>query len=306
MPLGDFDDLALSLLETAVPFCAAIWLAAVLERGTLRLLRAHSYRLTPDALRLFASPSPQLARALAVAAGNAGRAYLLHVPDLCRDEGQSRALALADGSRLEMQLLIADSGGPPESASWLSLYKARGQAQFDERDMRAAALITPHLSQAFALNRAVHLEDSTSPRRVPGGERAVMRADGALLHCGARLAEMIRADYPAWDGVTLPEKLVNEVRRGGVVHFPGCGACVHVSQLGNTLLLTLREITLAGRLSPRELTVAQLFGSGASYKEIARRVALAPATVRNVVQNAYRKLGINNKAQLARLMIGSD
>lgn len=45
---------------------------------------------------------------------------------------------------------------------------------------------------------------------------------------------------------------------------------------------------------------------GASYKEIARRVTLAPATVRNVVQVTYRKLGINNKAQLARLMAKSQ
>jgi DNA-binding CsgD family transcriptional regulator len=68
------------------------------------------------------------------------------------------------------------------------------------------------------------------------------------------------------------------------------------------VLLVLQEVPPTERLSARELEVAQLFGGGASYKEIARQASISPATVRNVVQNTYRKLKINNKAQLARLV----
>lgn len=53
------------------------------------------------------------------------------------------------------------------------------------------------------------------------------------------------------------------------------------------------------------LLIADLPEGSSSGKEIARRVTLAPTTVRNVVQVTYRKLGINNKAQLARLMANS-
>lgn len=306
MPLGDFDDATLSMIGMVVPFCAAVWLVGAIERGTPRLLRAHLHGLMPDALRSFTPPSLQLSRALIVAAADAGRAYQLRAPDLYCRVGRPEGLILADGSSADGQLLIAETGVPPEPASWLSLYRARGQAQFDESDSRAASLVMPHLAQAFVLNRAVHAEQGAAPRRNAAGERSVIRPDGTVLHCGARLAGMIRAEFPAWDGLALPERLLNEVQRGGAVHFPQNEARVEVSRLGNTLLLTVRQTTPADRLSPRELTVAQLFGAGASYKEIARRVALAPATVRNVVQNAYRKLGVNNKAQLARLMAGAD
>jgi len=303
-PLGDFDDLALSMIGMAVPFCAAVWLVGAIDRGTLRLLRAHLYGLMPDALRSFITPNPQLSRALIVAAADAGRAYRLRVPDMGCHEGHPVALQLADGSALENQLLIADIGAPPEPASWLSLYRTRGQAQFDERDSRTASLVLPHLAQAFVLNRAVHSLEGAAPRRNAAGERSLIRADGTVLHCGARLGAMIRAEIPGWDGSALPESFLSAMRRGRLVQESETR--IDVSQVGDTLVLTVKRITPAERLSPRELAVARLFGAGASYKEIARRVALAPATVRNVVQNAYRKLGVNNKAQLARLMVESD
>lgn len=304
MPLGDFDDATLSMIGMVVPFCAAVWLVGAIERGTPRLLRAHLYGLLPDALRSFAPPSPQLSQALIVAAADAGRAHQFRAPDLCHEHPE--ALVLADGSSVESQLLIAESGASPEPASWLSLYRARGEAQFDEDDSRTASLVMPHLAQAFVLNRAVHPEKGAVPRRNAVSERSVIRADGTFLHCGARLTGMIRAEFPTWDGLALPARFLNEALRGGAVHFSQGQARVDVSRLGDTLLLTVRQTTPADRLSPRELAVAQMFGAGASYKEIARRVTLAPATVRNVVQNAYRKLGINNKAQLARLMAVSD
>lgn len=304
-PLGDFDDMALSLLKALVPFCAAIWFAAELVRGRLNLYRAHPYELTPDALSLVASPSPKLSRAFAAAAETPRCAYSCYTRALYRDDADRDALQLIGRLRLERQLLIADVETPAAVGSWLSLYRSKEHAQFDERELHAVGLIMPHLSQALALNRALHLEKGAAAESFAAGDRALVQADGKLLHCGARLGEMIRAECPSWDGVTLPEKILKEVVRGRVVHFSGNEQCMHVSRLAGALLLTVRRVTLAERLSPQELAVAQLFGGGASYKEIARRVALAPATVRNVVQNAYRKLGINNKAQLARLVVGS-
>ena len=39
-----------------------------------------------------------------------------------------------------------------------------------------------------------------------------------------------------------------------------------------------------------------------THKEIARDLALAPATVRHYIRNAYAKLGISDKAALGRLI----
>ena len=51
-------------------------------------------------------------------------------------------------------------------------------------------------------------------------------------------------------------------------------------------------------LSRRERTVAELYASGKSHKEIARELDVSPSTVRNHIAAIYRKLGINNKARL--------
>lgn len=47
-----------------------------------------------------------------------------------------------------------------------------------------------------------------------------------------------------------------------------------------------------------ENEAAQLVADGLTYKEAARRLNRAPATVQNQLHSAYRKLGITNKNSL--------
>lgn len=56
------------------------------------------------------------------------------------------------------------------------------------------------------------------------------------------------------------------------------------------------------RLGARELETIRHFANGASYKEVARRMNLAPATVRHHLRSAYRKLGVHDKAQMSLLI----
>ena len=51
-------------------------------------------------------------------------------------------------------------------------------------------------------------------------------------------------------------------------------------------------------LSTREITVAKYYAKGQTYKQIARELSIAPATIRNHLASIYHKLGINNKAEL--------
>ena len=51
-------------------------------------------------------------------------------------------------------------------------------------------------------------------------------------------------------------------------------------------------------LSKRETAVAELYASGKSYKQIARRLRVSPATVRNQIASVFRKLEVHSKAQL--------
>ncbi len=48
------------------------------------------------------------------------------------------------------------------------------------------------------------------------------------------------------------------------------------------------------------MTVAELYASGQSHKEIARKLDVSPSTVRNHIASIYRKLEVNNKARLVK------
>ncbi|OXI78970.1 hypothetical protein CFB50_34540 [Burkholderia sp. AU33423] len=52
-------------------------------------------------------------------------------------------------------------------------------------------------------------------------------------------------------------------------------------------------------LSARELTIAQLVISGRSSKEIAKALAISPATVRKHRENIFRRVGVHSAVQLS-------
>jgi DNA-binding CsgD family transcriptional regulator len=59
-------------------------------------------------------------------------------------------------------------------------------------------------------------------------------------------------------------------------------------------------------LTDSELTVANLIAQGATNQSVATQLHLSLHTVKNHVHNAFAKLGINSRTQLAQLMRGSD
>lgn len=61
-----------------------------------------------------------------------------------------------------------------------------------------------------------------------------------------------------------------------------------------------------GRLSPRELEVAQLVARGLTTAEIAERLVLSPRTVTTHLERIYARLGLNSRAALTRYLAQAD
>jgi DNA-binding CsgD family transcriptional regulator len=59
-------------------------------------------------------------------------------------------------------------------------------------------------------------------------------------------------------------------------------------------------------LTDSELKVVNLIAQGATNRDVAARLHLSLHTVKYHVHNAFAKLGINSRTQLAQLMHGSD
>lgn len=57
-------------------------------------------------------------------------------------------------------------------------------------------------------------------------------------------------------------------------------------------------------LTPRELEIATAYANGDTYRRIANRLYIAPATVRTHLATIYRKLGVSSKIELNTFLAG--
>jgi DNA-binding NarL/FixJ family response regulator len=94
-----------------------------------------------------------------------------------------------------------------------------------------------------------------------------------------------------------------------------CEAIADARRVGRTLrrLGVERRIVTHPRaktgwdsLTESELTVVHLIAQGATNRSVATELHLSPHTVKTHVHNAFAKLGITSRAQLAQLIRGSD
>ncbi|MEJ6001463.1 helix-turn-helix transcriptional regulator [Paucibacter soli] len=131
---------------------------------------------------------------------------------------------------------------------------------------------------------------------------AVALPDGRLLFAGPALCELLWSSWPHWDGIALPAELLARLRQlPQRLRLPR--GTLQASLRGEHLWL-LRHADATGKtaLAPRKMRVVHLFAQGRSYKEIARELALSPATVRTYLRDAYLSLGVSNKVQLGEVL----
>ena len=178
----------------------------------------------------------------------------------------------------------------------LALYRAPDAARFTEDDSQLLNNIMLHLVAAVSANQIRTLvamrEKLTSPRNLA---LAVCDRRGTL-HCAERgFVDLLLSEWPQWSGPQLPVPMGN-------AGFEGKHLQVEASAVGDLFLLAARNRSVLPQLSPRENDVAQCFGEGKTYKEVARDLGMSPNTVRHHIRAIYSKLGVKDKARIAQLL----
>jgi DNA-binding CsgD family transcriptional regulator len=181
-----------------------------------------------------------------------------------------------------------------------SLYRLEGKPAFTENERRYKQLLMPHLTAGLTSNWMLHLERARASRTGPAARTALAVVDrrGMLYVADQGLSELLRREWPNWVGPQLPPVLVDHLRL--VTGYRGSRLTVHFHAVGDLWMVDLRPLTDAGRLSPRETEIARQFSEGASYKDIAKTLGIAPSTARHHLREIYRKLDVSDKAELAR------
>ncbi len=178
----------------------------------------------------------------------------------------------------------------------LTLYRKPGAPRFSEQDCQLLNNLMLHLVAAVSANQIRTLvamrETLTSPRNLA---LAVCDARGVLQCAENGFVDLLLSEWPRWSGPSLPLPLDERGHEGKHIH-------IQVSAVGDQLLLAARVNRALPRLSRRENDVAQGFGEGKTYKEVARDLGLSPNTVRHHIRAIYSKLGVKDKAHIAHLM----
>jgi DNA-binding NarL/FixJ family response regulator len=109
-------------------------------------------------------------------------------------------------------------------------------------------------------------------------------------------------DIRIWRRNGRPDFDAREVELLGLIE-PGFSAALKRTAPSTASVPRAGALT---RLSPRETAVAGLAAQGLADKEIARRLNVSFATVRAHLDNAFAKLGVRNRTQLASVLHASE
>lgn len=176
----------------------------------------------------------------------------------------------------------------------VALWRASRKRSYSAAEVALADMVLPHLFQARQINDRLH------GGRLDGGALLLVSdAQGCLQFSDDDADRMLRAEWPAWTAPMLPPAFFRALRDSRHGSYTGSTLTARIKPQGKHLHIMLEPITRRTRLTPAELAIAELAAAGASYKEVAAKLGLSPATVRNQLHKVYDKLQISNKTALA-------
>ena len=287
-----FQHHALARLSQLLAFDSAWWGRAAVIDGMPEEHNSYLYHLPPHYLADW-----QSIRHLDVTVGRVhatpGQAVIIDM----RDPANGSALNwLGQRHGLGQLLCVIHIDLQTHLSDHLTLYRKPGAPRFNTHDCLLLNNLMLHLVAAVSANQIRTLvamrETLTHPRNLA---LAVCDARGVLQCTERGFVDLLLSEWPGWSGPTLPVPVDERGYEGKHIHLQVWG-------VGDQWLLAARGQRVLHQLSPRENDVAQGFGEGKTYKEVARDLGLSPNTVRHHLRAIYSKLGVKDKAHIAHLM----
>lgn len=299
LPLGKFEDHIFLPIQEYLPFDSAwLGLSTITERGPV-LHESYTFGLPANFVTdwQFVMPEDPLApRVIA----SPGQAVVLRVTDACltqsfRDFAGKFGLA---------QFMCAISLDPVlKTCTHLSLYRSKLLPIFSAYDAELIEALVPNLASAIPMNRVRHIEQLRAESSPHGFSVAVCNRRGIIQYAESNFGELILMEWPGWQGSKLPGALTNMTTPGASASYVGKSVAAELEwKASDILLIKIRAKTPADSLTPRELAIARMFGEGKTYKEVAKHLGISPATVRHHLRQAYAKLNVQNKGEIAWLL----
>jgi DNA-binding CsgD family transcriptional regulator len=292
-PLADFQERVLERLRGVLPFDGAWWGMSRLDR---ELHSSYPFRMPPHFVDYWCSIREHDTLAAAVL-GRPGITVHYSAEQIRSDPVFARFCAKY---RVRQSLCTLLMNPTLNLTTFLSLYRDSATPAFSAAERLFKQLAMPHLWAAWASNWISQLASAHAQSLSSHVGLAVADQKGVLHAAEPRFTEMMQAEWAQWLGPQLPTALFESLQAGAPVS--GRLLVMRLHPVSGLCLIEVRERSPLERLTPRERAIAQRFGSGESYKEIAAALPVSPATVRAHLRAIYTKLEISDKTELANLL----
>ena len=163
--------------------------------------------------------------------------------------------------------------------------------------------LLPHWVECFNIHRLTAALRELADHALPGHELALVEANGQVHFAQNGVMRLLAQEFGEAPGGVFPDGLMAALH-GDEAKFNGHHiiATRKLTTLG-LWFVQLREKSDMDTLTPRELEICALLSKGLTVKTAARQIRVAPSTVDNLRSLAYRKLGVRNRTDLARIMV---
>ncbi len=242
-------------------------------------------------------------RVLHITTSNPGKALSTHSETLYAGKEFAEMRDYTRRYRHANCLCVVEMDEKPGYGHGISLYRAGQDEHYSSSDEHLLEQLMPHMVEALEQNRILTLcQTGAVEGDLIHGTRAIASYNGKLHYAGSGFNCLLREEWPGWKGGSLPEAVLVKLNRNGSTGYSGEFTDISATCIGQLIFLRAAPRCPLSRLSPREASIAKLFGRGQSHKEIAKQLNVSPVTVRNQIQRIYTKLHIGDKAELAVLI----
>ncbi len=293
VPLHHFMSWAVSEMRPLVKADGILW-----GTGNLNAARFHFKGMSgldpgyPDQLAEWKAQNPMLPHLLRSLGSSVRLSQVVN-----DDEFYSSPIYQQMFKRFGIERIMSFAAAEPRSGliTLMSWYRFDRDHDFTAEEAALQERMHLHISNA-ALNVAhafFAIQSGTQPR----GASAICDRYGHFYEAESEFLSLLERQFANWQGQVLPFT----VPPPKVVTHVG-NLCARCEVLGELNFIQLWPETPLDSLSAKDRSICEKIAQGLSFKEIARRLNLAPSTVSNRFYSALDKLKVENRTQLLRLL----
>lgn len=301
LPVHEFQDAILTAVKQYLPFDSSMWGTATMTASGIDIHSLHLHNTTQAMIDAYEKVKHLDTAAVQVSSQPTATIAFNTNVDFPQPELHEYRKFLHD-FRHENFFITSDINPITRFVQWVSLYRASEHEHCTPTETELLACIAPHLMQALAINRLVHLDRLTGDVAREKWRVAIADGRGVLYHADKSFRELIQGEWPMQDESHLPQALLDRLMAEDN-QVAGAHVVVRRSLERGLLFLKARAREKVDDLSAREFLVARLLVSGLTQKQVAAKLERSPETVRTQVRGIFDKLGINNVAMLAPLLV---